>query len=217
MVNLIILGEGQTEEAFVRDVLAPELVVHNVFAEAYLLETSKTGRGGGVTLDRACKRLEKILKQRHDTYVTTMFDLYGLGPTFPGFTESRGMNPQTRAAQIEDLFINEVMARIGCRRDRFIPHIQPYEFEGLLFSDIRRFGELEAGWTAHETALKEVRNRFETPEHINDSPHTAPSKRLKSLLKPKYDKVLHGPALAGRIGLRTIRAACHTSIVGSRG
>ena len=44
----------------------------------------------------------------------------------------------------------------------------------------------------------------ETPEHINDNPQTAPSKRLKAHFK-NYEKVLHGSLVAMNIGLDTIR------------
>ncbi|MFC3120756.1 DUF4276 family protein [Agaribacter flavus] len=52
-----------------------------------------------------------------------------------------------------------------------------------------------------------VKEEFETPEHINDSPQTAPSKPIKTMM-PSYDKVLHGPMIAGDIGLETIRQQC---------
>ncbi|WP_284507064.1 DUF4276 family protein [Caballeronia sp. ATUFL_M2_KS44] len=207
-VNVVIVGEGQTEETFVRDVLAPELASHGVHAESRLIKTSKHGRGGGLNLDRVRFALRQVLLQRSDTYVTTLFDLYGLGPTFPGFAESRHSSPRSRAARIENLLADDVVTHARCRRDRFVPHVQPHEFEALLFSDIRRFGEVDAGWAVFESDLDRVRTAFETPEHINDSPLTAPSKRLASLLRPKYDKVRHGPALAHRIGLHKIRAAC---------
>jgi hypothetical protein len=45
------------------------------------------------------------------------------------------------------------------------------------------------------------------PELVNDSPATAPSKRLLSAC-PTYQKTLHGPALVERIGLAAIREEC---------
>jgi Domain of unknown function (DUF4276) len=53
-----------------------------------------------------------------------------------------------------------------------------------------------------------VRSAFTTPEEINNSRETAPSKRILSILGKKYDKVLHGAIIAAEIGLPAIRAAC---------
>ena len=208
MVDLIILGEGQTEEVFVREVLAPELASHGIFVHAQTVKTSKTGRGGALNLDRVRANLRDILRQRGDTYVSTLFDLYGLGPTFSDFAESRSEEPGLRAARIENLLADDVVAHAGCRRERFIPHIQPHEFEALLFSDVRRFREVTPQWIDFEHDLERIRAEFESPEHINDSPATAPSKRLVNLLQPTYRKTRHGPVIARRIGLATLRNAC---------
>lgn len=52
-----------------------------------------------------------------------------------------------------------------------------------------------------------VRQQFTTPEEINDSPHTAPSKRIEKLYSA-YDKPVH-PLLAARdMGLEAICREC---------
>jgi len=208
MVDLVILGEGQTEEVFVREVLAPELGAQGIFVRAQIVRTSKTGRGGALNLERVRANLRDILRQRDDTYVSTLFDLYGLGPTFADLAASRNEGPGLRASRIENLLVDDIVAHTGCRRERFIPHVQPHEFEAPLFSDVRRFGEVTPQWIDFEHELERIRADFETPEHINDSPFTAPSKRLMNLLTPTYRKTRHGPVIAKRIGLATLRAAC---------
>lgn len=40
------------------------------------------------------------------------------------------------------------------------------------------------------------------------SPNTHPSARLLQLLRPRYDKALHGSAVSARIGLGLMRAEC---------
>lgn len=42
-----------------------------------------------------------------------------------------------------------------------------------------------------------IEGRLQTPEHINDSPETAPSKRLLKLF-PRYDKPAFGSLAVGR-------------------
>ena len=81
-----------------------------------------------------------------------------------------------------------------------------YEFEGLLFSDP---GKLAAGLYVEHLAsdFATVRNGFSTPEEINDSPVTAPSKRILSLM-PVYEKPLYGSLAAIEVGLDGIRSEC---------
>lgn len=208
MIALIVVGEGQTEETFVRSVLAPALGRRDIFVEPRLIKTSSAASGGALNLARVRQQLVSTLAQRANTYVTTFFDLYGLDTSFAGVVESRGWPPAERASQIEASLADAVVAASQCRRERFIPHIQPHEFEAILFSDVSRFSETEAAWADHQEALSAIQERFETPEHINDSPETAPSKRLARILKPRYRKRLHGPDLTNRIGLDKIREKC---------
>jgi len=81
-----------------------------------------------------------------------------------------------------------------------------YEFEGLLFSDPKKFAEgiSERGFTAK---FQDVRDQFGSPEEINDSKETAPSKRIK-IIYPGYEKPLYGSLAALEIGLRIIRQEC---------
>lgn len=90
-------------------------------------------------------------------------------------------------------------------RDVF-PYVQAHEFEGLLFSDVTAFRALGASSRDIGT-LAEFRQRFPTPEDINDSRHGAPSKRIARVLRG-YRKPLHGPLIAKKIGLETIRQQC---------
>ena len=55
--------------------------------------------------------------------------------------------------------------------------------------------------------IQRIRNDFETPEHNNNSPETAPSKRLEALI-PGYAKVKNGTQLSEAMGLGVIMAQC---------
>jgi len=90
--------------------------------------------------------------------------------------------------------------------NRFVPFVVMHEFEGLLFSDCNDFAR-SVGLLQVRTKLQQIRDQFETPEDINDSPVTAPSKRVKTLI-PKYQKPLFGNLAALAIGLKKIRDAC---------
>jgi hypothetical protein len=91
--------------------------------------------------------------------------------------------------------------------DRFLPHLQPHEFEALLFADPDRLIEIEPDWKRYAEVLRAARVDAFSPEHIDDGVDTHPSARLK-LLKPRFEKVLHGPAAAARIGLERMRNEC---------
>jgi hypothetical protein len=57
------------------------------------------------------------------------------------------------------------------------------------------------------TRFQSIRAGFNTPEAINDSPVTAPSKRILELFNG-YEKPLHGSLAAMEMGLIAIRREC---------
>lgn len=209
MIEVIVVGEGHTEEGFIRDVLAPTLVHRQIYVQPRLIRTSQSGRGGALNRDRVLRYLRKTLRERDDTYVTTLFDLYALHKDFPGCREATVVaDPLARASAIEGEFAEAVISEAQCRADRFLPHIQPYEFEALLFTDIDCLVKTEPSWQMAAEPLRAVRAAVASPEHINDGAETHPSARLSTMLKPRFEKVLHGPAVTKGIGLDRIRGQC---------
>jgi Domain of unknown function (DUF4276) len=209
MTTVIVVGEGRTEQTFVRDVLAPPSAERGVYLECRLIPTSSESSGGALSRDRVLRYLRNTLLQRKDAYVTTLFDLYALDRDFPGRAEAgKEPDPLKQAAIIEQHLKAEVLNIAGCQERRFLPYIQPHEFEALLFSRPEALIEVESRWRPRLSSLIEVRESFPTPEHINHGKETCPSARLESLLIPRYRKVLHGAATAGRIGLMQLRKDC---------
>lgn len=208
MIQVIIVCEGQTEEIFVNEVLSPHLANRVIFIEPRLIRTSNQSKGGALNCQRVMGYLRNTLRQRKDTYVTTFFDLYGLPPDFPGVSQAtRQANPVDRATTIEAGLHSRVIQKVKCRQERFISHIQPYEFESLLFSDTAQFAKARPEWEGFISGLEAVRQSVPSPEHINDGNDTHPSARLQRL-RPRYKKRLHGPVISSRIGLDRIRAEC---------
>lgn len=209
MKTVIILTEGQCEETFIRDVVAPAFHYSDIFIESRCIPTSKNSKGGAVTFDRFMFSARNTLRQRQDTYVSTMLDLYGLDTDFPDFhTALSCPDIYRKAVVLEQGLAREVIAKTACRPERFIPYIQPYEFEGLLFSDVEILCRQEPNWAAYSCNLQSIRAEFETPEHINNSYETKPSKRLETCLKPPYKKTRHGPLAAKNITLSVIEREC---------
>ena len=88
----------------------------------------------------------------------------------------------------------------------FIPYIQMYEFEGLLFSAPSALAAA-LGNSNSEQEFQRIRSDFLTPEWINDDVNTAPSKRIGKLFSA-YDKPKHPILAAIEIGLDVIRQEC---------
>lgn len=206
MIRIYVICEGQTESAFTRDVLAPHLSEYGLQAIAKLI--GKPGhRGGNVQFDRLRYDVEHYLKQDSAAYCTMLVDYYGLLPKFPG----RGIahlyqDSRNRYQAVTEALRSALRPYLGDRLHRFIPYIQMHEFEGLLFSDSHILAS-SLDQVGLENALLQIRRAHDTPEDINDSHETAPSKRLQKLMR-SYNKVLNGPAAASAIGLPTLRAAC---------
>lgn len=76
----------------------------------------------------------------------------------------------------------------------------------LLFSDCVRFAEA-IGHPDVAEDLQAVRAKFATPEEIDDSPQTAPSKRIGEVVRG-YDKPFMGNLAVLGIGLPKIRSEC---------
>ncbi|MGB7341363.1 MAG: DUF4276 family protein [Phototrophicaceae bacterium] len=208
MIRIHIICEGQTEETFINELLVPYFAKEQIFLIPSLI--GKPGhKGGAVNIQRLVTDVRLRLLSDKTSYCTTFFDFYGLPSDFPRKQEASNKTLiEDKAKEIHSGILSSLENRIGSEPlKRFIPYIQMYEFEGLLFSDPAGFcrGIDEPMLVAEE--FKIMRDGFETPEHINDSPVTAPSKRIKIEL-PKYDKVIYGSLAALEIGLDKIRAEC---------
>ena len=148
------------------------------------------------------------MKQDKGVLVTTMVDYYGLPHTWPGRANAPLLPFLDRASAVESALLSDVNHALGSGFDpsRFVPYIIMHEFEGLLFSDPEGLG-LGIGRRDLSPKLNAIREDFSTPEEINDSPDTAPSKRIEGLM-PGYQKPLHGLLACQEIGLDAIRGQC---------
>ncbi len=209
-MTLIVHVEGHTEESFVNEVLAPHLVGHG-FAT---VRAGFIGGGqGGITSWTVAQR-DIVNHLRDDaTYVaTTMVDYYGLPRTgtaaWPGRAEAAELPVGDRAEAIEERLVVSVAEEMGAAfdRNRFVPYVMMHEFEALLFSDCAAFARAIDRPHLRE-ALQEIRDAFANPEEIDDSPNSAPSKRVETLVA-RYQKPWMGTLAALAVGLDAMRDAC---------
>lgn len=206
MIRVHVICEGQSEEMFVNEVLAEHFAARQIFLAPSLI--GKPGhKGGNVRMPRLLSDLRARLGDK-EAFCTTFFDYYGLPPDFPGKREAAALaSSDARSRIVCDCLADDVEANLGRgARDRLLPYVQMHEFEALLFSDPVTFASTlgRADLAATFTGIRE--SHF-SPEDINDSPQTAPSKRILSL-HAGYDKVWHGSMAAIDIGLDALRAAC---------
>ncbi len=218
MTRLLVHVEGQTEEAFVNQLLAPHLYGYGyISVSARLMGNARQRdrRGGIRPWPAARDDILRHLREDRGCLATTMVDYYGLPAGDQGAWPGRAtavtdslQDGGAHAAHVEEAIAQDVAEQMGgdFDRSRFLPFIVMHEFEGLLFSDCIRFAE-GIGKPELAGAFGTIRWRFATPEDINDSPVTAPSKRLASLL-PGYQKPLNGTLGAQAIGLDRIREEC---------
>ena len=130
-------------------------------------------------------------------YVTTFYDFYGF----------KGKLADDTKASLEQKMLEHAHPSI---QGKLIPYVQMYEFEGLLFSSpIAMHNTLNQPNfdPSVETWASNILMQFgNDPERINDSPQTAPSKRLEN--NTSYRKTTHGPNIAKEIGIAKLRDSC---------
>lgn len=203
MKRLIIVCEGPTEQEFCNEILAPHFLNKNISLTAPIVKKS---HGGIVPWISLKMQIVHHLREK-DVYVSMLVDFYGIKDNFafPGWEESKKLNKHDRIHFLIDKMRLDLNDDV---RYRFIPYMQLHEFEGLLFCDINAFKSSFTKDEADFISIESTMNEFDSPEDINNSPETAPSKRLIKAI-PGYDKILFGNVIASYTGLDTIRKKCH--------
>lgn len=202
MKRIYIVVEGQTEQEFVRSVLAPYLFTRGVISVTpILIRTSKTGRGGHVNAHHLLKTCQALLaSKKNDIVVTTFVDFFRIPRNMPEYEESMSLaNDLLRVESLETALGKSV------NDPRFVPYIQLHEFEALLFSNNRGFEDFFSTAQSKQTAA--IISEFANPEEINSSPETTPSKRILALERG-YQKVLLGNLIAMDVGIEDMLKKC---------
>lgn len=211
-VEVYIIVEGPTEQTFVRDVLAPVMAHKGIYLYPVVIGKPRH-KGGDIRIDRAKTDIGNFLKQRSNTYVSTMFDFFGIEADWPGKREvlqviSNGtsLSATQKAKRVEEATLSKIKDDFPDRNPglRFIPYIEMHEFEALLFSDASILAD-KIG--VNEAKIEDILSECEEPEEIDDGPDTAPSKRLISL-RSGYRKAAMGKTISEAIGIQAIREKC---------
>ena len=204
--EVTVIVEGQTEVNFVKEILAPYLGAKSVFMTPITLP-QKGHSGGDVRFARIKKGIAKYLKLRKGIYVSLLVDYYGIGQDWPGLEAARpGASPRDISAAIcaaTQAAIDEELAEYRSS-ERFVPYISVHEFEALLFSDAAILAE---ALEVDQKRINAIIDKCGEPEAIDNSPQTAPSKRIKQL-RDHFKKPTDGIAVAHAIGIPKMREQC---------
>ena len=202
MKRVIIVCEGQTEQSFCKELLQPYFNNSFIYLEN---PTIKKTMGGIVNWQALKHQIELHLLQDTSAIVTTFIDYYGMYDhhNFPDWTLAEAEpNKSSRMTILETALRNDINHSI-----KFIPYIQVYEFEALVFSKYLAFEDYYDPSDADYNALENICINYPNPEDINNSKVTAPSKRLLNHI-PRYLKTIDGIDIIKSIGLEEVRNKC---------
>lgn len=211
-IEITIIVEGQTEQTFVRDVLAPQMANKGIYLYPALI--GKSGhKGGNIRFDRVKNDIALFLRQRNDTYISTMFDYFRIDSKWPGrmkvdqkIRNGATLTASHKAELLEAATHEDIVKTFSefHSEKRFIPYIEMHEFEALLFSDANILAEKSK---IEIWQIREIIEAYKNPEEINDDPVKSPSKRLETL-NSQYRKVVMGKVITEAIGIQCIRKQC---------
>lgn len=203
MKRLVIIVEGDSEKEFVEKTLRPFFATKGVYyISCYKIRKTN---GGLKNYENLKTDLVSAINETN-VLVTTLIDYYALPKDFPGYNQSLQIaDKDQRLSYLEKSILLDISK--GGYLPQLYPYIQLHEFEAFLFSDLKGF---ELNFSEDEANLKAISgiiDSYPNPEDINNSPTTAPSKRLKELI-PSYNKVVYGNIVIESNGIESIIKCC---------
>jgi hypothetical protein len=205
MKRLIIVVEGDTEKEFIDKVLSPYLYAKGLQSvNCFKIKHTK----GGLTKYQHLKTDLINCAYESNVLVSTLIDFYALPKDFPKYEDaSKIVNRVERLAFLENAIIEDLEK--GKRKEfpNLLPYIQLHEFEALVFSSLSGISSLFGNNEADFSEIEKIIDAHPNPEDINDSPETAPSKRLLKLIKG-YNKVIDGIMIIEETGIETVLKKC---------
>lgn len=214
MKYLNIIVEGSTEENFVNDLMVKHFALLGIFIFTRKIQTGwdkinrKPAKGGLLKYSKFRNDVNRWIesdRNKPNTYYTSFIDLYA----FPKDSESPYISQiQNIANCYEKITALEAAIAHDINNASFIPYVQLHEFEAFLMVEPDKLLSMYPDRkTAIDRLKKDIGNK--NPEEINESPQTAPSKRIIRYL-PEYEgqKAQVGPLIANDIGLTTLRGEC---------
>lgn len=206
MKRLVIIVEGDAEESFINNVLSPyfnSIGIYN-YIQCYKIKHSN----GGLSKYSHLKKDIVNTLYENDAVVSTLVDFYRIPSDFPGYNESLSYDKHSDQVNYLESKIKEDIELTQNRVfENLVPYIQLHEFETFIFSDIMGVDALFDQSEYDRREFINIIRQYENPEDINNGVNTAPSVRLKKIIKG-YDKVLFGIEIIQNLGVDLIREKC---------
>ncbi|MEL4357919.1 MULTISPECIES: DUF4276 family protein [unclassified Luteococcus] len=205
MKQIALVVEGQTEELFVREVLAPQLAARGIFLTPFIPVTSQTAHGrhkGGARWSGYRKLANKLAHEGHWHRIGVLLDLYGCPSDAPG-RQGAGSGREYHR-ELMDSLAQDLNA--GGQRARILPHVFLHEFEALVLA------ALDAGSTVvPEKAARDLRKVLADfqgdPELVNGGESTSPSHRIMAAWDG-YTKTVDGIRVIADVPFDAILERC---------
>ncbi|QEK51034.1 DUF4276 family protein [Pedobacter aquae] len=198
MSRLVFIVEGDTEIILVQNLIVPYFINKGfnnpIHAQTIISNRKQHKKGGVVGYDKFKNEVKRTLAQGN-VIVTTFIDFFRIPTDFPSYTTDSSLVDKIENAIHTD-FNNH---------PNFIPYIQLHELEALMFSNIAGF-DLVIDDQKSLDKIKKIIDDYPNPEDINNSPATAPSKRLEKIYN--YDKTGDGEMIFEMIGIDAIIEKC---------
>ena len=207
MKRLVIVVEGDSEKEFVDRLLRPYLFKKGVLSvTCFKIKHTK----GGLTRYQHLKTDLINCIFETDIIITTLIDYYALPKDFPKYDESKSIVVKAeRLDFLEQAIVDDIQLDKNRKFNNLIPYIQLHEFEALVFSSLKAIKELYSDQDAKYDEIEFIIQNHPNPEDINNSPETAPSKRLlNNQLIRGYNKVNDGIMIIEEAGLEIILEKC---------
>lgn len=209
MKRAIVLVEGDCEIILMKKLVIPHLYqvldAEGCSEAGWSIEPVKittnrklNKKGGNISYAYLENEVRRLVAQ-NCTFITTFFDFFRLPADFPGYTKDGN-----RVNDLEEAVKQSLNASIP-NLPEFLPYIQMYEFEALLFSNMEGF-ELLVDDESALGEIKDIMEHYPNPEEINGGVETSPSKRLAGIYD--YDKTADSELILEMIGLVPIRNKC---------
>lgn len=196
MKRLVILVEGDSELVFVNKFLSPYLVSQglniSINAQKIITNNKLQQKGGNVSYQYLKNDIIRIESQGN-VVITTLLDFFRIPTDFPGHN-------------ITDCdCIEQAMHLDFDSNPNYIPYIQKYEFETLLFASIAGF-EFLLDDTGQIDEIQRIISSYNNPEDINGGVTTSPSNRLKRIFP--YNKVNDSELICTEVSIETMCSRC---------
>jgi hypothetical protein len=205
--QIAVVVEGQTESAFVSELLAPYLQTFGAYITPVIVKTSRladgtTFKGGGMVWKHYENDLRRLLRASHYRCVSILVDFYAYPRNAPGADCCQRPHQPRRCA---DLRIQAMAQTIGDQR--FVPHVVLHEFETWVIAGALGTSHVLGDAGVAMRLQEEARTVGDDVELLNDSKVTAPSKRVIRCW-PDYDKVTDGIEVIREAGLEKVSDRC---------